>query len=73
MSTIGALREARAAQSRTAREVAQAAGLHENTIRNAESGRNSPTLEAVEAWASALGLRVVVVEDADKKSAECAA
>ncbi len=74
MSTIAALRAARLAQKRTVRAVARVAGLHENTIRNAERGLSSPTVDVVEAWAAALGLRVaLIVEVADKKTAEEAA
>lgn len=74
MSTIAALKATRLAQKRTVRDVARAAGLHENTIRNAERGTSSPTVDVVEAWAAALGLRVVlIVEVANKKVAEEAA
>lgn len=68
MSVIPELVRLRIERKKTVRDVAKSTGLHENTIRNAEKGRNAPTIEAVEAWAESLGARVVVQEDADISS-----
>lgn len=50
----------------TVRDLAKAAGLHENTIYLAEQGRTSPTLSAITAWAGVLGLELVLSEVANK-------
>lgn len=60
---------ARVAQKRSAEEVAQAVGVHANTIRYAEAGRTSISLSNFQAWAGVLGFRVVL-EAAESTPAE---
>lgn len=70
MSIVADLKASRLAQKRSARSVAREAGIHENSVRDAEAGKTSPTLETLEKWAAALGLRpVLIVDVATKKVA----
>ncbi|MBM7784331.1 helix-turn-helix domain-containing protein [Tenggerimyces flavus] len=54
------LRARRTAAGRTVASVAAEAGLSVPYVANLENGRGNPTVAALQAWASALGLRLDV-------------
>lgn len=69
MSVTSQLKSAREQQGRTVRDVADAAGLHENTLHSAEK-RGEANLKTLSRWADALGYRVVLLpKDDDISSA----
>lgn len=58
-----ALREARAAQLMTIRELAQLAGVAPSTIYSIESGRSTPHLAVVRRIAAALGVEARTISE----------
>lgn len=60
MSVIGALRQARRAASLTQADVGNRVGYHRESIQRWETNGQSPRLDALEAWATVLGLEVHV-------------
>lgn len=62
------VREARLAAGWTQEELAHRAGVHRTYVGDLENGRKSPTLDVVEAIASALGILAhKLIEDAERR------
>lgn len=69
MSITDLLKATRKAQGRSVRDVADAAGLHENTVRSAEQ-TGGVSIKTLAPWAGALGYALVLLpKDAEISSA----
>ena len=69
MSITPQLKKARETQGRSVKDVADAAGLHENTLRSAEAS-GSASERTLIPWAAALGYSLVLIpQDGEISSA----